>query len=94
MEEIDKDRIKAIIAAAKKIYGPAAPGLAPPRRWKSLTDERNVAKLLTPALEKAGLGTRAISKSGRRYSQRFSRRLNGGCRLLPNCASNRADKCV
>ena len=46
MAEIDKDRIKAIIAAAKKIYGPA-PGLAPPRRWESLTDEREIAKLLT-----------------------------------------------
>lgn len=60
-KEKKKDRIKAIIAAAKKIYGPA-PGLAPPRRWESLTDERKVAKLLTPALEKAGLDIAALEK--------------------------------
>jgi hypothetical protein len=59
--ETDSSRIKALIAAAKKVYGPI-PGLTTPPRPESLTDRQAVAELLMPVLDKAGLDVAALEK--------------------------------
>jgi hypothetical protein len=62
MREMDEERVKTIIATARKVHGPA-PGLAGPSRLESLADERVAAKLLTSALEKVGVDVAALEKA-------------------------------
>lgn len=61
MAEVDVNRIKAVIAAAKKVHGPI-PGLTLVPPPQSLTDDQAVAKLLRPVVEKGGLDVAALEK--------------------------------
>ena len=61
MADIDIAKIKSILAAAEKARGPD-PRLIPPGRRESSADQSEIAKLLTPVLEKAGLDLGALEK--------------------------------
>ena len=61
MAEIDIDRIKANLIAAKKARGPD-PRLIPQSRRESSADEQEIKKFLAPVMEKAGLDVGAFEK--------------------------------